>query len=119
MGAYEIPAILSSAGFHVEKFIDHFPKSTPDMEWLQEVGRRGWIVLSKDKMIRKRKLEREALRNAKVGAFILTSGSMTAKETAEAFINAHKGMLRFLEANPRPFIATVSRDGKVRKAFGK
>ncbi|WP_437796354.1 hypothetical protein [Sorangium sp. So ce693] len=28
---------------------DHFAQNTPDAEWLVEIGRRGWVVLTKDK----------------------------------------------------------------------
>lgn len=110
-----VPGILSDAGFLVEKLIDHFPKGTPDTVWLAEVGKRGWVVLTKDKKIRTNQLERKALMDAKVAAFILTSGNLRGEEMGEIFLKAHSRMLKFLSDNTRPFIATVTRDGKVTK----
>jgi hypothetical protein len=40
------PEILSAAGLLVEPHSDHFQPSTPDEEWLETVGRRGWIELA-------------------------------------------------------------------------
>jgi len=114
LGDNIVPGILSRAGFSVEKFIDHFPKGTQDTVWLTEVGKRGWVVLSKDKMIRKRRLEREALLNANVAAFILTSANLTGEEMGRIFVRARSRMLEFLCKYPRPFMAAVTRDGKVK-----
>jgi hypothetical protein len=40
--------ILRNAGANAEAHIDHFAPNSPDVEWLPEVSRRGWIVLTKD-----------------------------------------------------------------------
>ena len=114
LGGKIVPQMLLDAGFSVQKLIDHFPRGTLDVDWLAEVGRRGWVVLSKDNMIRKRRLEREALLKADVAAFILTSANMTGEEMGRAFVLAHKRMLRILASNTKPFIASVSRSGKVK-----
>lgn len=114
LGDKKVPGILSDAGFLVEKLIDHFPKGTLDTVWLTEVGKRGWVVLTKDKKIKTNQLERKALMDAKVAAFILTSGKLRGEEMGEIFIKAHSRMLKFLSDNSRPFIATVTRDGNVK-----
>jgi hypothetical protein len=43
---------LAAEGLRVELHDDHFPQGTPDVVWLTEVGKRGWIVLTKDTRIR-------------------------------------------------------------------
>ena len=48
-----------------------------DTEWLELCGRRSWIVLAKDKRIRYRPAETEAIRRHRVKAFVLTSGNLT------------------------------------------
>ncbi len=111
----KIPAILKDAGFLVKRLIDHFPKGTPDTKWLSEVGKHGWVVLTKDAKIRKNPHELQTLIESKVAAFILTSAELTGEEIGEIIIKAHEKMLDFLSKNSRPFIATVTKDGKVTK----
>lgn len=41
-----VPGLLEEAGLAVERHDDHFPPSTPDPEWLREVGTRRWIALT-------------------------------------------------------------------------
>jgi len=45
----------------VETHDDHFPQGALDREWLPEVGERGWVPITKDREIRYRAAEREAL----------------------------------------------------------
>jgi hypothetical protein len=49
-------------------------ESTQDQHWLEDVGRDGWVVIGRDKRIRTRPGEREALIAAGVRAFCLTGG---------------------------------------------
>jgi len=107
--------MLTNAGFKVEKAADHFPKGTLDEEWLFVVGKKGWVVLSKDNRLRTNRLALNAIQKAKVAAFILTSCNTTGQINGQAFIKAHKRMINVLKSNPRPFIFTVTRDGKVKK----
>ncbi len=43
-----------------------FGTGTPDVDWLPRVGARGWILITKDKNIRKREVELRALKQAGV-----------------------------------------------------
>ncbi len=51
--------------------------------------------------------------DAGVAAFVLTAGEMRGEEMGEVFATALPRMLRFLEKNSPPFIATVTRKGNV------
>lgn len=85
-----------------------------DLDWLPVVGKRGWVVLTKDGRIRSRTLERQALLGAGVHAFILTTQDLKGCEMGEAFINALPRMKRLVERQEGAFIATVSRSGDVK-----
>ena len=74
---------------------------------------RRWIVLTKDDRIRYRVTERTALVSAGVRAFILTSAQLSGIEMAAAFVAALPRIKRIVTSNPAPFIARVSRHGKV------
>jgi len=112
LGRKQVAQALREAGATVEVHDDHFPQTTPDVEWLAEVGRRGWVVLSKDERIRRNRIERAALDSARVRAFFLTQQDITGQEMAELFSNALPGMTRRAVSEPAPFIFTISRSGK-------
>lgn len=112
LGRKQVAQALREAGATVEVHDDHFPQATPDVDWLAEVGRRGWVVLSKDERIRRNRIERTALEAARVRAFFLTQQDITGQEMAELFSNALPGMTRRAVSEPAPFIFTISRSGK-------
>ncbi len=112
LGRKYVAEALRTVGATVEVHDDHFPQSTPDVDWLAEVGRRGWVVLSKDERIRRNRIEREALEAAHVRAFFLTQQDITGQEMAVLFRNALPGMINRAVSEPAPFIFTISRSGK-------
>lgn len=108
-----MPAVLRAAGAQVEVHDDRFAQSATDEEWLTEVGRQGWIVLTKDHRIRYRLSELEAVRSARVRAFVLTPRNLTGLQNADVFARALARMIRYATENPPPFIAAVTRAGKI------
>ena len=118
LGKRVIADALRAAGLQVEVHDESlqgpkFRHDSPDTEWLPEVGRKEWVLLSKDKVIRTRGAERRALLDAGVAAFFLTSGNLQGPEMADAFVRAIPKMLGLLASTPRPFIARVTRTGDV------
>ncbi len=73
-----VVAALRTAKEAVIVHDDVFPDDAPDVEWLSEVGKRGWVVLTKDARIRTNALERAALLDANVAAFML--GAVTSAD---------------------------------------
>lgn len=112
-GGKIVSRALTEAGIAHEIHITHFDMGALDVEWLPEVGRRGWVVVTKDKRISRNTLEVEALRNAEVGAFILSSDNLTGPEIAVALVTAFPKIEEFVLANEKPFIAKFYRDGRV------
>jgi len=104
---------LRAAGARVEIHDEHFPETATDQDWLDEVGRRGWIVLTKDHRIRYRRAEIEAIKAARVGAFVLTPRNLTGRQNGEVFAKALPRMIRYAAAHPRPFIVAVTKVGKI------
>jgi hypothetical protein len=68
---------LRAQGEAVEAHDKHFPQDASDVQWLGDVGRKGWVVLSKDDRIRLNDLERAALVEAGVAAFFLGRRDLT------------------------------------------
>ncbi len=113
LGKHKVAAALRQAGARVEIHDDHFPPDARDQDWLRQVGARGWIVLTKDRRIRYRGPEREALLRAHVAAFVLTAGNLTGEDMAEVFRKALPAMHRLTTRHPPPFIASIRRSGSV------
>lgn len=112
-----VPDALRNAGLHVERKTDHFAQDTPDTEWLEAVGKKRWIVLSKDKNLKSNHIEIVALLKSNTHSFILTSGSFTGPEMANAFIIAIPQMRRIISKIPAPVVCSVSKGGAVRVRY--
>lgn len=114
----QFPGILKAAGLHVEEHDNHFPPNTSDEMWLAEIGRRGWLAISKDKNIARKPNEINAVMNSDVGLFIVVGGEIRHKELAENFVNCRSKVQQFLEKNSPPFIAKVYRPSPSRPQTG-
>lgn len=113
LGKKIIAERLREAGITVEIHDDHFPQDALDQEWLAEIGKRGWIVLTKDDRIRYRPAELAAYRIHKARVFIFGSGEMKAQEMAGAVAKAMPKILRLVKRTPPPFFARITRTGIV------
>ena len=113
LGRRIVAQALREVGETVEIHDDHFAPDAKDEVWLLEVGRRGWIVLTKDDRIRYRVTERTALMSARVRAFVLSSSQLQGAEMAAAFVKALPRIKRLIAKHVPPFIGRVSRSGKV------
>jgi predicted nuclease of predicted toxin-antitoxin system len=118
LGNKLIAETLRAAGVSVEIHDDHFGKNTQDIDWIPEIGRRGWIILTKDARIGKNQIERIAVANARVRMFVLVSQNLSGADMANIFVTAIPTMEKFIAHNLAPFIAKIDRDGKV-KAWKK
>jgi hypothetical protein len=99
---------LRAVKLDVHAHDDHFAQNTPDAEWLVEVGRRGWVVLTKDKNIRVNALERIALVRANVACIMLGRGDLTATAMAQVFVDALPLIQRVLRRFGLPLAASLS-----------
>ena len=52
---------LRAHGERVVVHDEYFAADAPDVQWLRQVGEKGWVVLTKDARIRTNALERQAL----------------------------------------------------------
>jgi len=100
---------LRGAGAEVVYLEDEHSDDASDETWLEDVGAKGYVVLTKDKQIRLNLTERDALVRANVRAFFLTSGNLTGAEMAEILTTQLSAMTRLARSSPPPFLATVTR----------
>ncbi len=96
---------------------DHFEKDTEDTVWVPEVGKRRWIILTKDKALRNNSLELVALLKSDTHSFILTSADQTGPQMAQAFVTALPQIDALVGKFQPPFVGTVSPAGAVNVFF--
>jgi hypothetical protein len=107
---HQFPERLRASGIRVERHDDHFGPQTPDAEWIREIGRRGWVAVSRDARIRYSPLALSILMTSGARLFVLV-GKVTASEAAELFLQWHEHIERLLRKENQPFIAKIRRDG--------
>ena len=117
LGAIVVPDALRAYGLNVERKTDHFPPDTPDTDWLPVVGKKGWIILTKDNQIRHNYLEIVGLLRSGTASFILSAGNFTGQEMANAYIQAMPDITRMIAKFSPPFVATVSKFGNARLKY--
>ena len=85
-----------------------FGPDTPDEEWLAEAGREGWVVVTRDKRIRSRAAERQAILDHDVGCFILAQRQVPTPWAAlKIVVPILDEMVQRFAETPRPFIFTI------------
>ncbi len=97
----------------VEVLDDNFEPNTTDEEWLKFVGKKGWIVFTKDKKIRYRAAVVEIIKKGKIRMFILSRGNLSGHEMAQIIINALPAIKKFIFKHPPPFIVSITRSGNL------
>jgi len=111
IGRYQVAEALRAAGAKVEVHLDHFPGNTPDIDWIPEVARRAWVLITKDQNIRRNPLERAAYESAKLRGFVATGKDMNAKELGDLLVRCLPGMVRRAAGRKGPLLFTISRTG--------
>jgi predicted nuclease of predicted toxin-antitoxin system len=97
----------------VEVLDDYLEPNTTDEEWLKFVGKKGWIVFTKDKKIRYRAAVVEIVKKRKIRMFILSRGNLSGHEIVQRIINALPAIKKFIFKHPPPFIVSITRSGNL------
>jgi hypothetical protein len=106
----QFPETLRAAGVRVERHDDHFGPETLDEEWIGEIGRRGWIAVTRDARIRYSPLALSVLMEFGTQLFVLV-GKLTTAEAAEIFLKWRDRVVETIAGERGPFIAKIRRDG--------
>jgi hypothetical protein len=104
---------LVANGVQYRRHRDHFPRATPDEDWLPFVAERGWIVLTKDKRNRYNEIERAAVRRHLVREFYFGSGNFNGTEMAQALLGAVLQMKELIRTRSAPLVGSITRSGHV------
>jgi hypothetical protein len=112
---HRFPSILREAGLNVEHHDKHFDENTSDEEWLEVVGARGWIAITRDARIRYKPNEREAVIRHGVALLVLI-GTAPFPELARSFVTSRGPIERFVQSHAPPYIAKVYRATSTERA---
>jgi hypothetical protein len=115
LGTKSIVEALREINVSVEIHDDHFSQGALDVDWLPEVGNRGWIILTKDANIGKNQIERMAVASANIRMFVLASQNLSGSDMADIFVRSILEMKKFISSNPAPFIAKVYSNATVKQ----
>jgi PIN like domain len=110
-------ARLREAGCVVHLIADLHPddaSEVPDEKWIAEGCSHGWVLLTKDKRIRYRAQELEALHAGHL--FCLASGNMDIDGMTQAFLHALPKIERVIREEPVGFWH-VYHDGQIRRMW--
>lgn len=102
------PDILAAAGLHVERHRDHFRPDCPDEEWLEAVGRKGWIAVTHDARIRYKPNELNAVVRHGVSLLVIVGRARFA-DLARNFVATAPRIETFLDQHAPPLIAKIYR----------
>ncbi len=114
LGRNDVAQALRESGERVELHDSHFRPDAADEEWLPEVGRRGWVTLTKDERISRNRLQRLVVATSRARLLVLVSANLRGDEQGRAFALARQRIRRLVSREAPPFIAKVYRDGRVK-----
>lgn len=105
---------LDALGEDVVHLRDIAPEGTPDKEWIELLGREGWVFLSSDRRIRRREIERAALGAHRVGAFFIKSHKLRYCQMVQLVIRRWPELKRAAKSRSPPYALLVPQKGSIR-----
>jgi hypothetical protein len=114
----KFPAFLSAAGLKVERHQDHFADDASDEEWLEAIGKKGWVAVTHNLRIRYMPNELDAVIRHRVSLLIVI-GKAPYHELAASFVETMPRIEAFLARHTPPFIAKTYRPSPSETARGE
>ena len=114
LGRHIIADRLRSEGMAVEVHDDHLPPDAPDEDWIALVGRMGWVAITKDRNVRYRAAELEAIRRHSARVIVIRMKNATGPDNAALLVTGRRRIARFAAKTPAPFVAGLYGGGRVK-----
>jgi predicted nuclease of predicted toxin-antitoxin system len=118
LGPKPIVAAIRNAGFTAVHHNEMFHESTTDIEWLNEVGKLGWAVLTHDKRITKNVAELQAIIAANVHAFFVNISNPNRTRLTAAIVAALPQIAEIISRRDPPTISSIDGSGKISNLQG-
>lgn len=104
---------LTAANISYIPHHQRFAPDCPDEEWLPVAGKAGWIVLTRDKNIRRKPNELRAFKENRVLAIVLASGQASAADTADLVVRLYPKLMRKMQNTKPPAMFAVTLMGGI------
>lgn len=110
MGRVKFPELLRAAGIRLTTLAERYgipaDEEIADTTWLEDAGKLGDIVVTKDAAIRRRPAEKDAIKQFGVRCFCIVNQGITAEQMAEWFLGNLDQIIR-ASLKPGPYIYAV------------
>ena len=114
LGRHIIANRLRAEGMAVQVHDDHLPQDAPDEEWIALVGRMGWVAITKDRGVRYRAAELQAIQRHSARVIVLRMKNATGPDIAELLVKGRRRIARFAAKTDPPFVACIHGSGTVK-----
>lgn len=114
LGRHIIADRLRSEGMKVEVHDDHLASDAPDEDWIALVGRNHWVAITKDKNIRYRVAELEAIRKHSAQIIVIRAKNATGADIAALLVKGRRRLVRFATITPSPFVGGMYGSGVIK-----
>ena len=108
-----MPSCLRAAGWDLVTLAEHYgtpaDEQIADVQWIHDAATRGWPVLMKDKRIRYRRAEIDAVVQHQAQCFVITRGNLTSTEMADRFQASKRAIYQAVNGSG-PYIYAVHSD---------
>jgi PIN like domain len=113
LGRIIVPQLLRAADWDLVTLAEHYgvPKdeTVADVQWIEEAAGLGWPILMKDKKIRYRRAEIDAVIGHGARCFVITRGDLTSAQYAERLVHNQQAIFE-AAVTTGPFIYAVHVD---------
>lgn len=110
-----VPKALKLVSLQAISAISKGGVGEPDIQWLERVGKKGWLGLSCNKNILDVPEERDAIIKNKVGIVFLSSGNLHPKDILTIVLRKWHWLETIDESERRPFAFYLYPSGQLRK----
>ena len=111
--SHKLGDALTNIGAHFIPHHEKFEPACPDETWLEVAGKQGWVVLTRDKNIRRKPNELRAFREHGVIGFVLTSGDASAADTAALVTAVYPKLIRKAKGTKPPAMFSITPAGAI------
>ncbi len=114
LGRHVIADCLRVEKITVEVHDDHLPPDAPDEEWIALVGRQDWVAITKDRNIRYRAAELDAIQRHAARVIVVRMKNATGPDIAALLLRARRRIARFVATTDPPFVAGIFGNGTIK-----
>jgi hypothetical protein len=102
---------MAGFGEDVTHLKDHYSPDAADTDWLPQIGRDEWILLTRDDRVRFNPAELAALKQHRVGAFFLGGKGRSRWDIIQQVVRNWMRMNELADKTSRPFAFRVPPQG--------